>query len=117
MEEDVGSTRGLARAVASELVGEENVTVYGGAFSARHYRSRTRYDETIDYWMNDRVFPMGLVKLVSEVKQAPARGAFRIELGARGKGWRPMITKPARPWDAETLNREMPAPMRVPAAQ
>src|SRR4029078_432724 len=77
------------------LVKEESVTVKGGTFKAKHYRDKTPNGDTVDYWIRDKVFPLGLVKMESEQKQNPAvKGPIKIELTAIGKGAKQAITKP-----------------------
>ena len=69
------------------LVKEESVTVKGGTFKAKHYRDKTPNGDTIDYWISEKVFPLGLVKMESEQKTNPnIKGPIKIELAAVGKG-------------------------------
>jgi hypothetical protein len=83
------------------------VSVRAGLFKAKHYRARTPYGERVDYWIDDSVAPIGLVKLDAEQKQhAGFRGGFKFELVATGSGAIPQVTKPARPFDAQLLARQ-----------
>jgi hypothetical protein len=82
------------------------VSVRAGLFKARHYRYRTAYGETVDYWIDDSVPPIGLVKLEAEQKQNAAfRGGFKFELVGTGSGAIPQVTRPARPFDAALLKK------------
>jgi hypothetical protein len=91
----------------SKLVGTEMVSVRAGLFKARHYRYRTAYGEQVDYWIDDAVAPIGLIKLLAEQKQHAAfRGGFKFELTGTGSGAIPQITKPARPFDAKVIARQ-----------
>jgi hypothetical protein len=89
-----------------KLIGEEMISVRAGLFKTKHYRYRTAYGERVDFWIDDSVAPIGLVKLEAEQKQhAGFRGGFRFELVAMGSGAIPQITKPARPFDASLLQK------------
>ena len=69
------------------LVKEESVTVKGGTFKAKHYRDKTPNGDTIDYWISEKVFPLGLVKMESEQKTNPtskARSRSSSRRSARG---------------------------------
>ena len=91
----------------SKLVGTEMVSVRAGLFKAQHYRYRTAYGEQVDYWVDDAVAPIGLIKLVAEQKQHAAfRGGFKFELTGTGSGAIPQITRPARPFDAQVIARQ-----------
>ena len=77
------------------------ISVRAGLFRAKHYRYRTPYGERVDYWIDDSVAPIGLIKLEAEQKQHSGfRGGFKFELVAMGSGAIPQVTKPARPFDA-----------------
>lgn len=88
------------------LVGTEMISVRAGLFKAKHYRYRTAYGETVDYWIDDSVAPIGLIKLEAEQKQHSGfRGGFKFELVETGSGAIPQVTRPARPFDAALLNK------------
>ena len=75
----------------------EMISVRAGLFRAKHYRYRTPYGERVDYWIDDSVAPIGLIKLEAEQKQHSAfRGGFKFELVATGSGAIPQVTRPAR---------------------
>ena len=94
------------RADSKKLIGTELVSVRAGLFKAKHYRYRTAYGERVDFWIDDSVPPIGLVKLEAEQKQhAGFTGGFTFELVQTGSGAIPQITKPARPFDATLLER------------
>lgn len=94
------------RVDARKLIGTELVSVHAGLFKAKHYRYRTAYGERVDFWIDDSVAPIGLVKLEAEQKQhAGFTGGFTFELVETGSGAIPQITKPARPFDATLLQK------------
>jgi len=91
----------------NKLVGTEMISVKAGLFKANHYRYRTPYGELVDYWVDESVAPIGLVKLEAEQKQLTGfRAGFKFELVATGSGAIPQITKPARPFDAQVIARQ-----------
>src|SRR4029079_2580539 len=66
------------RADPNKLVGSEMVSVKAGLFKANHYRYRTAYGETVDYWVDESVAPIGLIKLQAEQKQLTSfRAGFK----------------------------------------
>jgi hypothetical protein len=84
-----------------KLVGVDTVRVRAGTFRAKHYRDRTEYGELVDFWIDDSVGPIGLVKLESEQRQHPTiRAGFTYELVAVGNDAVPQITKAPVPFDA-----------------
>ena len=88
------------------LVGIETVTVRVGTFRAKHYRDKTVFGEQVDVWVDDSVWPIGVVKLESEQKQHPTlRGGFKFELVATGGAAIAQITTPARPFDPAILRK------------
>ena len=88
------------------VVGVETVTVRLGTFRARHYRDKTVFGEQVDVWVDDSVWPIGVVKLESEQKQHPTlRGGFKFELVATGGAAIAQITTPARPFEAAVLKK------------
>jgi hypothetical protein len=89
-----------------KLVGVDTIGTRVGAFRARHYRETTTYGEQVDFWIDDTVGPLGLIKLEAEQKQHPTiRAGFKFELSAVGGGAIPQITKPALPFDASVLRK------------
>jgi hypothetical protein len=87
-------------------VGTEMISVRAGLFKAKHYRYHTPYGEQVDYWIDDSVAPIGLIKLEAEQKQhAGFHGGFKFELVGMGSGAIPQVTKTARPFDARLLAR------------
>ena len=94
------------RADSKKLIGTELVSVRAGLFKAKHYWYRTAYGERVDFWIDESVPPIGLVKLEAEQKQHPGfNGGFTFELVQTGSGAIPQITKRARPFDATLLER------------
>jgi hypothetical protein len=87
-----------------KLIGTEMIKVRAGSYRAKHYRYRTAYGELVDYWIDDSVAPIGLIKLEAEQKQhAGFRAGFKFELVAVGSGAIPQVTKRPRPFDAALL--------------
>lgn len=90
------------------LVKEESVTVKAGTFKTKHYRDKTPTGDTVDYWVSDKVLPLGLVKMEAEQKQnAAIKGPVKFELAGTGKGAKPAITKPAKPFDQTAMMQQM----------
>jgi len=82
----------------SKFVGTEQVTVPAGTFNAKHYRDRTHHDEQLDYWIDETVWPIGLVKLEQDQKQVPTMGGRHVfQLVTTGNDARPQITHPLEP--------------------
>jgi hypothetical protein len=76
-------------------IGEEIVEVPGGTLYCTHYQKK-RADQTVDFWINDKVKPIGLVKLVSKGKKGSHNYTVvlnNILTGAKAK----INTKKARP--------------------
>jgi hypothetical protein len=90
---------------AKTLVGKEDLKVAAGTFKTSHYRDHTAVG-TVDVWVSEDVPPLGLVKVLTtpepqgkddkQMKIPPAT----MELSAKGTGAKPVITKPAKPFDA-----------------
>jgi hypothetical protein len=90
----------------SKLVGIDTITVRVGTFRAKHYRDRTSYGEQVDYWIDDSMGPIGLIRLESEQKQHPTnRAGFKFELVATGSDAIPQITRSAVPFDAAVVKK------------
>jgi hypothetical protein len=90
------------------LVKEESVTVKGGTFKTKHYRDKTPAGDAVDYWISEKVPPLGLVKMEAEQKQNPnIKGPIKFELTATGKDAKPAITKPAKPFDQGVMMQQM----------
>jgi hypothetical protein len=90
------------------LVGSETVKVAGGSFKAKHFREKTPTGDNVDYWVSDKVPPLGVVKIESEQKSNPAiQGIIKIELAAMGGDAKPSITKPAKPFDQGAMIQQM----------
>jgi hypothetical protein len=90
---------------AKHLLGKETVKVPAGAFPADHYRVDNPRGGTIDYWLAKDAGPFGVVKLQLERVAGPGEegGKVTYELSAKGKGARPELTKPAKPFDPEVM--------------
>jgi hypothetical protein len=104
------------------LLGKENVKVAAGSFQADHYRTEGPRGGWLDYWLAKDAGPFGLVKLQMERPAGPAGaagdeggGKVLVELASKGKGAKPELTRPARPFDPEVMrarfgNRNPAAP-------
>lgn len=112
---------------AKGLLGSETIKVAAGSFKTKHYRDKTPQGDKLDYWVIDSVPPFGLVKVEVEQKNNPQiKGKLVFELTAQGKDAKPLITKPAKPFDQASLMQQMmaasgagkgaPPPAPAPAA-
>ncbi len=87
-----------------KLVDRPTITVAAGTFVTGHYRD-VLPDSVVDSWLNERVPPLGVVKIVSTPRpDAVGPGGkplppVTMELLAHGKDARPTITRPPRPFD------------------
>ena len=107
MEMPQGAEQKFAKPDPKTLVGPETLKVKAGTFKTKHYRDKTSTGDTVDYWIDDHVPPIGLVKLEGEQKQNPAiKGPIRFELMATGKDAKQLITKPAKPFDPGALQKQ-----------
>jgi hypothetical protein len=90
------------------LVRSETVQVPAGTFATKHYREKTP-SGTMDVWVSDEAPPLGIVKLRGSVSQAPGAASYPVtlELTARGKDARPIITRPPQSFDAAVLQTQM----------
>jgi hypothetical protein len=93
---------------AKNLVGKEEIKVAAGTFKTAHYREKNAMG-LVDIWVNETVFPLGIVKVLTspEVdKNAPAAmqvPAATMELASTGKGAKPVITKKPQPFDEKKM--------------
>ena len=91
------------------LVAKEEIKVAAGTFQTSHYREKNATG-TVDVWVNETVFPLGIVKVLTapEVdKTAPAAMQFpaaTMELSATGNGAKPAITKKPKPFDEKKMS-------------
>jgi len=96
-----------------KMKGKEQVKVPGGTFKAGHYQEVTQ-GVTVDAWINEEIGPLGLVKLTSAAKPgATGPGgqpipSVSMELVARGKDAKPIITKGAKPFDPSAFGPPPP---------
>jgi hypothetical protein len=102
-----GQDRQFTKPDPKTLVGSEKITVRGGSFKTKHYREKTPAGDAFDFWVNESVLPLGLVKLTGEQKDNPTlKGGFKFELTASGKDAKQQITKPSKPFDPATLMKQ-----------
>lgn len=93
-----------------KLGAPETVTVAGGKFRARPTKTETD-QATVQAWLSPDVAPLGLVKMISNLKNGPTGGPMQIqmELVKSGKGDKPVITKAAGPFNQRALIQQMTA--------
>jgi hypothetical protein len=104
-----------------QLVGKEEITVAAGKIKTQHYR-QTVEQGTVDVWVAEDVYPIGLVKATSTPKPG-AKGPngqdmppTTIELTKRGQGAKTTITKKPKPFDPAMMGGGAPPPAASPAA-
>ncbi len=82
-----GGTQKFAKPDPKTLVGAETIKVKAGSFKTKHYRDKTPSGDTVDYWIDEHVMPIGLVKLEGEQKQNQMiKGPIRFELAGDREG-------------------------------
>ena len=86
------------------LVGKETIKVAAGSFKTAHYRNKTEQG-AVDVWVSEDAPPTGLVKLTTPPMQAGGQQipGMAMELAAMGKGAKPIITKPPKPFDPQKM--------------
>jgi hypothetical protein len=86
------------------LVGKETIKVAAGSFRTTHYRNKTKQGTT-DVWVSEQAPPTGLVKLTTSAVQVGGQQVpgTTMELTATGRGAKPIITKPAKPFDPQKM--------------
>lgn len=85
------------------LVGKESVKVAGGSFEAQHYKAEAPRGGIVNYWLAKDAGPFGLVKLEWDRPAGEDDAKVVVELAAKGKGAKPELTKPAKPFDPEAM--------------
>jgi len=88
----------------STLVGKETLKVAAGSYKTSHYRTKTAHGD-VDVWVSEDAAPTGLVKLSTPPMQAGQQQVpgMTMELTATGKGAKPLITKPPKPFDPQKM--------------
>ncbi len=90
------------------LVGTETIKVAAGSFKTKHYRDKTPQGDKIDFWVSESAPPLGLVKIELEQKNNPQiKGKLQFDLTGTGKDAKPLVTKPAKPFDQAALMQQM----------
>jgi hypothetical protein len=90
------------------LVGSETIKVAAGSFKTKHYRDKTPQGDKIDFWVSESAPPLGLVKIELEQKNNPQiKGKLQFDLTGTGKDAKPLVTKPAKPFDQAALMQQM----------
>lgn len=90
-----------------KLVGKETVKLAAGSFATRHYRDKGPAG-AMDIWVSDEAPPFGIVRMRGSASQGgDATVPLKIELAARGKDARPVITKRPQPFDQAVLMNQM----------
>ena len=103
-----GRTQSFKKVDPKKRVSVDSVTVAGGAFAhADHYQEKGPQGESIDYWISKDVMPFGLVKVVSGMPGADAKGKVTMELAAHGAGAKAVITKTPKPFDPQTMMKQV----------
>jgi hypothetical protein len=101
-------TQKFVRPDAKDLVGSEDLKVTAGSYKTSHYRDKNAMG-TVDIWVNDTVFPLGIVKVVTRpepddgVPAAMQVPVATMELMSTGKGAKPVITKRPKPFDPKKM--------------
>jgi hypothetical protein len=113
--DQIAEQRPYARPDPTKLLGEETITVRGGTYTTKHYVDTTRFAEPVDYWIDERVAPLGLVKLEAEERQAAgavstAGRRVTYELLVSGTGAKPQITKTPQPYEHGTMIKPLARP-------
>jgi hypothetical protein len=89
------------------FIKEETVKATAGSFKAKHYHIKTPQEDSADYWVTEKVAPIGLVKMeIASKSNAIVKGPVKMELTGSGRDAKASITKPAKPFDATTLQNE-----------
>jgi hypothetical protein len=92
------------------LIGSEMVKVSAGSFKAKHYREKTPQGDRFEYWVSDGAPPLGIVKVEVDQKNNPSiKGVMGFELLHVGKDAKPLVTKPAKPYDQAVLMQQLMA--------
>lgn len=86
-----------------KYVDTQEIKVPAGTFKAKHYRDKMPDGSAIEYWVNEDVPPFGIVKMNANLPG----GAAVMQLASRGKGAKPAITRPPRPFDQQKLMTEL----------
>lgn len=96
-----------------KVVGKETLKIAAGTFQTERYKDELPRGGTVEYWLAKDVFPYGVVKMEYERPAGPegrGGGKVSVELAARGKDAKPVITKPAKPFDPENFRRRGDGP-------
>lgn len=75
--------------IEGDLIGKEMVELTAGDLYATHYRKK-RDGQIIDFWISDKVKPIGLVKLVSQSTKDKSNN-YELELSSLIKNVKPSI--------------------------
>jgi hypothetical protein len=119
MEMPMGGDEGqqFSKPDPKKLVGTETIKVAAGTFKTKHYRDQTAQGDRIEYWVDETVAPIGLVKLEGEMKANPMlKDGFKFELAGKGTDAKKQITKRAKPFDPSAFAPPGAAPPGPPAA-
>ena len=94
------------------LVGKETIKTAAGSFATEHYKTEGPRGGTLEYWVAKDVGPFGLVKMQIDRPGGGGGdndGPVVVELASRGKGAKPELTRPAKPFDPSAMRgREAP---------
>ncbi len=98
---------------ARTLVGKESIKVPAGTFKTSHYRDHSTVG-TVDVWVSEDVSPLGIVKVLTTPDPQESEGkkieipAATLQLVATGTGAKPIITKPAKPFNPAGMGGPAP---------
>ncbi|HXJ21481.1 MAG TPA: hypothetical protein VMT03_14720 [Polyangia bacterium] len=92
------------------LVKEETVKVAAGSYKTKHYHDKTPQGDTVDFWVSEKVLPIGLVKMEATQKSNPMIGGpIKMELTGSGNDAKSSITKAPKPFDQQAFMKQMMA--------
>jgi hypothetical protein len=92
-----------------KLVGTKKIAVPAGSFSTRLYRQKSPVG-AMEIWASDQAPPFGIVKLKGSIGAGADVGEgqpMTMELTAQGTDAKPVVTRAPRPYDQETMMKQM----------
>jgi hypothetical protein len=97
----------LKNVTADNYVRTETVTVRAGQFTTRRHHWKLADGGEVDVWLEDRVAPLGMVKLqVLAVSHDPNEGSV-IELVQQGVDAKPLVLDEPGPFDAKAYRAQI----------
>jgi hypothetical protein len=89
------------------FAGSERISVPAGTFDARKYVVRSADGAASTLWLDQNVFPTGIVKLLSVSASGDPAESSVMELVQKGDGAVPKIVKPLLTWNPDAHRRQM----------